>query len=97
MVFDRIDPAYEDRLIGTVAVASSAGSYTKLSLDLLEALYKDINLNLKTCSIKRPFFGLIFNNTAENRCERIQIDAEVICPVLPLFDSSIFAFNYQNF
>lgn len=83
--------------VGTIGVSYSSGVSSKLAIDLLSALYEDLQLQLFTSKRGNSFEDKVFSSVGQSHAILIDIDREVICPTLALFDSAIFAFNYQNF
>jgi len=83
--------------VGTVAVYSRPGCMSALSFELLSALYEDLDLHLISHATHEGVFDSLLPKVGRSNVCSISLDCEVICPALALFDSSIFAFNYQNF
>ena len=83
--------------VGTVAVSCRPGCRSALSFELLSALYEDLDLHLISHVTHEDVFHYPLSQVGRSNVCSISLDCEVICPTLALFDSSIFAFNYQNF
>lgn len=80
-----------------IAVLLSDGIDPEISMELLSVIYEDSDIEPISFEHMGPQDDGLITTHDPMESLIISVKAEIICPMLPMFDSEIFVLNYQKF
>jgi len=80
-----------------IAVLLSEGIDPEISMELLSVIYEDSDIEPISFEESAPQDEALIATHDPMASLVISVKSEIICPMLPMFDSEIFVLNYQKF